>query len=289
MEKLSTTGIADRLHIHQIHYDGASRAMLDPGFIPLDNSTDTRPDWYEFWVIRRYLLGHELKDDHWYGFLSPKFTGKTSLTSTQVFNFLSHIDSQGADVGLALCHFNEIALYWNCFEQGERIHPGLTEITEQWLRESGFHANIRQIVNHTNNFTYCNYVLAKKNYWIEWLKLADSLLAVSEGKSCALKDRINSQTNHAGKKKAIPMKVFMQERFPALLLTDPKLRFKIATTEHPGNHNLPPPSALAQHYTHAFMATLNRLKMWYDAKRDIEYSKEFFQLRKLFLQAAQTH
>lgn len=280
MERLKDNAFSERLHIHQIYYDNASHAMLDPGFIPLDNSTDTRPDWYEFWAIRKYLLTHDLKEDHWYGFLSPKFRSKTGLASQHVFNFLQYIDTQGANVGLALCHFKEIALYWNCFEQGDRVHPGLTETTEQWLLESGLDPNIRKIVNHTGNFTYCNYIFAKKDYWMKWLNLANALLAVSEGRASVLKARINSRTHHAGKNQSVPMKVFIQERFPAILLKDPGL--KIATTEHPGNHNLPPTQTLAQNYSHAFLATLNRLKAWYDTSKDIDYSNEFFQLRKLF-------
>lgn len=261
--------------------------MLDPGFIPLDNSTDTRPDWYEFWVIRKYLLTHELQEDHWYGFLSPKFAAKTGLTSRQVHDFLAIADGQGASVGLALCHFNEIALFWNCFEQGDRIHPGLTETTEQWLHEFGFDTNIRGLVNHTGNFTYCNYIFAKKDYWVDWLKLADALFSAAEGKASALQARITAQTHHAGKDRSVSMKVFVQERLPAILLNSS--RWKIFTSENPGNHTLPPSQNVEQHYVHAFMATLNRLKAWYYATQDTQYSDEFFRLRKLFLQKPPSH
>lgn len=281
MEKLIRNAFSERLHIHQIYYDAASHAMLDPGFIPLDNSTDTRPDWYEFWAIRKYLLTHELQEDHWYGFLSPKFAAKTGLTSQHVFRFLEQIDSQGADVGLVLCHFNEIALYWNCFEQGDRIHPGLTEATEQWLSESGINPNIRNIVNHTNNFTYCNYVIAKEKYWKDWLKLADALLTTTDKKTSILTTRLNAQTRHAGKDRSVPMKVFVQERFPSIILIDSK--FKIVTTENSKNHNLPLSQNLKQHYIHACLATLNWLKIWYDTTKDTQYSDEFFRLREIFL------
>lgn len=281
MEKLNETALSSRLHIHQIYYDAASQAMLDPGFIPLDNSTDTRPDWYEFWAIRKYLLTHELQEDHWYGFLSPKFANKTGLSSRQVLDFLELADAQDASVGLALCYFEQIALYWNCFEQGDRIHPGLTETTEQWLHEYGFDPNIRRIVNHTGNFTYCNYVMAKKNYWKEWLKLAEALLTTTDGKASILKTRINAQTRHAGKDRSVPMKVFIQERFPSIILNDSN--FKIVTTESSKNHNLSPSQNVEQHYIHACLTTLNWLKIWYGTTKDTKYSDEFFRLREIFL------
>ncbi len=284
MENLKENAFSSRLHIHQIHYDAASRSMLDPGFIPLDNSGDARPDWYEFWAIRKYLLTHELRDDHWYGFLSPKFALKTGLTARNVQDLLEVGDQQGANVGLALCHFNQIALFWNCFEQGNQVHPGLTEITEQWLQECGFDPDIRTIVNHTNNFTYCNYVFAKKAYWMDWLKLAEALFSVAEGRNCALKDKINALTRYTGSERSTPMKVFIQERIPAIVLS--RSKFKIITTEHPGNHHSLSGKTLAHNYSHAFLAALNRLKLWYDVKRDVQYSNEFFQLRKLFLEAS---
>ena len=59
------------------HY--TSRQDLDPGFDVLDNSTNERPDWYEYWPIRKFLLNGPLDEDAFYGFLSPKFRLKTNL------------------------------------------------------------------------------------------------------------------------------------------------------------------------------------------------------------------
>ena len=36
-------------------FDEATRALLDPGFLPLDNTANRRPEWYELWVIREFL------------------------------------------------------------------------------------------------------------------------------------------------------------------------------------------------------------------------------------------
>ena len=57
------------IHIYQIYYDQATKQALDPGFIPLDNSNTERPDWYEFWPIRKFLKENQLQEDYWYGFL----------------------------------------------------------------------------------------------------------------------------------------------------------------------------------------------------------------------------
>lgn len=36
-----------KIFVYQIYYDDISRQQLDPGFIPLDNMTNSRPDWYD--------------------------------------------------------------------------------------------------------------------------------------------------------------------------------------------------------------------------------------------------
>ena len=48
-------------YIYQIYYDEASRAALDPGFLPLDNTANLRPDWYEFHVIKKFLENNHLE------------------------------------------------------------------------------------------------------------------------------------------------------------------------------------------------------------------------------------
>src|SRR5438552_3736606 len=88
-----------RFVIHQIFYDDSSRWMLDPGFIPLDNTSNERPDWFEFWVILRFLHETQLEEDAWYGFVSAKFHAKTGLDSKRVMDFLE-LHAAEAEVAL---------------------------------------------------------------------------------------------------------------------------------------------------------------------------------------------
>jgi hypothetical protein len=62
--------------IYQIYYSEATKAHNDPGFLPMDNLANERPDWREYWPIRNYLLNNNLEEDTRYGFLSPKFEAK---------------------------------------------------------------------------------------------------------------------------------------------------------------------------------------------------------------------
>lgn len=123
----------NKFNVFQIFYDGSTKASIDLGFIPLDNTNNTRPDWYEFWVILQFLLQHDLKDDHWYGFLSPKFKFKTGLTSDNIYEFLGAIESDGYDAAIASPCWDQIAYYQNLFEQGEVVHPRITSLSQSFL------------------------------------------------------------------------------------------------------------------------------------------------------------
>ena len=77
------------LHVFQILNHYTSRQELDQGFGVLDNSANERPDWFEYWPIRRYLKSEALDENAFYGFLSPKFRLKTNLTSAGVREFVA--------------------------------------------------------------------------------------------------------------------------------------------------------------------------------------------------------
>jgi len=54
------------MHIYQILNHYTSRQGLDPGFKVLDNSLNERPDWFEYWPIRNFLLNEALDEDAFY-------------------------------------------------------------------------------------------------------------------------------------------------------------------------------------------------------------------------------
>jgi hypothetical protein len=75
------------MKVYQIYYSDETRKSNDSGFLQLDNLGNDRPDWREYWPIRKYLLENTLDENTFYGFLSPKFKDKTGLSSDQVYEF----------------------------------------------------------------------------------------------------------------------------------------------------------------------------------------------------------
>ncbi len=113
--------------VHQILNHYTSPQTLDHGFLVLDNSANERPDWYEYWPIRKFLLRETLDEDAYYGFLSPKFALKTNLSAGAVRQFIDAAD--GADVLLFSPSIHNTAYYWNVFDHGEAEHPGLKGVS----------------------------------------------------------------------------------------------------------------------------------------------------------------
>src|ERR1700677_5255160 len=130
--KLGMLPAMPAVHVHQILNYYTPREALDPGFLVLDNSSNERPDWYEYWPIRKFLRSEPLDEDAYYGFLSPKFRLKTNLTSTLVRDFIAGADP-ATDVLLFSPSIHNSAYFLNVFEHGEAEHPGLAKVAARFF------------------------------------------------------------------------------------------------------------------------------------------------------------
>jgi len=209
----------DQFKVQQIYYNESSKSLLDIGFTPLNNSLNPRPDWYEFWVIFQFLKKNELKKDCWYGFLSPKFTQKTGLSSDNLYEFLEAADQEGHDVAIASPAWDQICYFRNAFEQGEYVHPGLIDLTQEFCSIQRIDLDIRALVSHTQNTVFSNFIVAKPNYWKKWLLLAEAFFAIVEDNSSNFSSKTNILTTYHAVNRLAPMKTFIQERFPSILLS----------------------------------------------------------------------
>lgn len=197
--------------IFQIYYDQNTRNNIEPGFIPLDNSSPEGKGWFELYPIRKFLKENKLKDRVFYGFLSPNFVKKSGFPSKTVIDVLCQYND--AEVALFSIRWDQLAYFRNPFEQGEQAHPGITEAAQEFLDYIGYDLNIKSLVTYSENSVFSNYILAKKGYWDIWMDFAEKLYFFSESKPNA---KINNFTHHRNAR--IQLKVFVQERLPCLIL-----------------------------------------------------------------------
>lgn len=205
-----------RVQIHQIFYDEKTRAELDHGFIPLDNLANERPDWREYWPIRRYFLDSDLDEESFYGFLSPAFQTKTGATAVEVHRFMDDAVRSNVDVAIFSPFLDLQAMFLNVFEQGDYFHPGLLGTTQEFLNEIGLRVEVKELVMDWRNSVFCNYFAAKPRFWAKWLALTESLFQIAERPSNRLYDPLNSEASMRGG--GVLLKVFIMERLASFLL-----------------------------------------------------------------------
>ncbi len=214
-------------HLHLIAYSPETRSAIPPGWAVLDNLDNPRPDWFEYWPIRRYLQ-QPLDEAAWYGFFSPKFCAKTQLSLAEVQAFVARHE-ESADVLLFSPQPDMGAFFLNVFEQGETFDSGFIDAYEGLLAHIGRPVPLRQLVMDARQTVFSNYFVARPAFWREWLAVNEALFALCEGPASPLQQALTHRTSYPagshGAADGAQRKVFLQERTASLLLaTQPHWR-----------------------------------------------------------------
>ena len=206
------------IRLYQIAYDQASlKQVLDSDFLLLDNLENPRPDWYEYWPIRKFLTENTLDENSWYGFFSPKFSAKTQLGHAQVCDFIHQSSaSSGVSVALFSPQPDMGAHFLNVFEQAEVFDPGFIDVAAAFLATQGISVPLTDIVMDSRQVVFSNYFVAKPVFWRLWFVLAEALFKAAEDPQNPLYTGLNHATNYSAN---APRKVFLSERLASLLLS----------------------------------------------------------------------
>lgn len=208
--------MSGNIRLYQIAYDDASLAAVEAsGFLVLDNMDNARPDWYEYWPIRRFLKATQLHEDTWYGFFSPKFSSKTQLGYAAARDFVVAAQAQGSSVALFSPQPDMGANFLNVFEQAEVFDPGFIDVASQFLRAQGIDLPLAAIVMDFRQVVFSNYFVAKPEFWREWFALTEALFVIAEDVQHPLFSALNHNTTYGENARR---KVFLSERLASLLL-----------------------------------------------------------------------
>lgn len=204
-------------NLYQIFYSQKTKEAIDPGFQPLDNMANERPDWYEFWVIRSFLKNNSLDESRLYAFLSPSFRKKTGIAGADLQRFIGQAPSD-VDVVLFSHGWDQIAYFRNVFEQGDYWHPGLMEVSKSFFSSTGIQLDLMAYFGHSMNSVFSNYFAAKPKFWRMWLEIAEHLWRVCEIEAGSLTDALRSSGQYVSGGQEAALKVFVQERIASVLL-----------------------------------------------------------------------
>jgi hypothetical protein len=262
--------------IHQIYYSEQSRSDLDPGFLPLDNLQNERPDWREYWPMRRFLSSQELEPDRYYGFFSPKFRQKTGLTAAAVHEFIGQ-QGGGPDVISFSPFFDQMAFPLNIVELAAARHGAADTFARAATLVAPQFQMDRSVMSSLDTI-YCNFFVAKPRFWAEWLRASEPIFDAAEQALTEFGQALNRFVMY--ETASAPAKVFIIERMASLLLwSQPQWRVK---TYNPTL--LPPLSAkFAAMVTGPSLLVLDSLKIAYTRTGAEPYLVAFRQLRETIL------
>jgi len=267
----TSAAVAVPVHLHQIAFSKAALAAVEPGYAVLDNLANERPDWYEYWPIRRYLQTRTLDEGAWYGFLSPKFGSKTGLSHAQVQAFV-RTHAARSDVVIFSPQPDMGAFFLNVFEQAETFDAGFIDAATDFLQAIGRPAGLRQMVMDSRQVVFSNYFVARPAFWREWLALNEQLFALCEDTASPLRDALVKPTAYSG---GAQRKVFLLERLASyLLVTQPRWRSRAADPFTFAWST----SRLSQHRVEAFIS--DALKVAMREQGYPEYLRAFSEVRQ---------
>lgn len=259
--------------IYQIYYSEETKNQVDTSFHPLDNSSNLRPDWREYWPIRHFLLNNHLENDVMYGFFSPKFKLKTKLNGFEVNEYISGLEGEYDIVNFSP-YYDLAVFYQNIFEQACSEHRDVKEKFNSCISKIFPEINISSLTMNSGNTIFCNYFTAKKDFWIEWFYICEKIYAWSENDKSELFQILNSPTNHG--EEIVDFKVFLVERIASILAISKHKRINKYSLKE-----LPYGSPAFNYQKHnEMLMLLDSYKHTYTKTNKLEYLKLFSDLRQ---------
>ena len=205
-----------QVHGFVISYTAEIYDNVQAPFIPLDNRDNPRPDWQEYWPIRKFLLNENLIEDDYYGFFSPRFQEKTGLNAEQVVDYISQLDSN-TDVILFSPQPDMGAFFLNIFDQNELFDPGFKESAQNFCNFAELKIDISGLIMDSRNIIFSNYFIAKPTFWKRWFEVCEILFSACENYPKIAK--IHGWSQPTNYRNGIQRKVFLLERIATLILT----------------------------------------------------------------------
>jgi SAM-dependent methyltransferase len=220
ISKINTRHAADQemppIHVFIIAYSKEIAAAIEPGYLLLDNIDNVRADWREYWPIRNYLLNHELDEDSYYGFFSPRFREKTGISYNQLITYIRE-NAKGADACTFSPQVDIGAFFQNVFYGGELMSPGFLDASQRVFDRNNVDVSLGSLFMDTRTTVFSNYIVARPSYWREWLKIGEMVFAAAECEDVhdELRIKLTEPTTYPG---AVERKVFVVEALASLVL-----------------------------------------------------------------------
>ena len=185
------------LYLYQIQYDDASKPSEASGFKVFD--VRDNPEFLKREMAHMMRFYDEIvsrgNDSDLYGLFSPKFNEKSGLSAGIVVDFINQ--QPKADIYLFNPFPMHVYRYLNVWQQGEQNHAGLVRLAKQMFKAADIDFNPE--LPHRNSIkstVYCNYWVAKKSFFDQFIPFVKSLDQAIENMPERMKDEYFSDTSY---------------------------------------------------------------------------------------------
>jgi hypothetical protein len=173
--------------------------------------------------------------------------------------------------------YDQIAFFLNQWEQGAMTHRS-ADVFERSLELVAPEFGIYRTVSSSNDSVFCNYFLAKAEFWHEWFARCERIFECAERGDSELAQALAKSVYYGPQ--AAPSKVFVIERIAsALIATQPHWKVKAY------NSMLLPFSGSTISAMGLELCALDALKIAYQSDRREQYLQAFFELRARYAAA----
>lgn len=185
----------NNIYIYQIWYNEYTKPNNELGINPFDCRKE--PEFLKRETAHLIKFYDEVvkygADNDYYALLSPKFYEKIKLTPKDIKYFIEK--HSGYDIYLFNPYPTNIYTHTNVWEHGDDYHSGIKNITQELFKKAKLDFNIN--LHHQNNqdtAVYCNYWVAKKTFFDEYIAFIKNLDKVIENSDNEYKNKIFSPT-----------------------------------------------------------------------------------------------
>jgi hypothetical protein len=151
--------------IFQIFFEAWQRPLVDPVFVPLDNSGPAT-EYLEFDLFERLSISDHVKGAPLWGALSWRFTEKTGVSGPDLLRIIE--ENPGNDIYFCNALPQHEALYHNLWVQGETAHPRFLELVRAFLSAAGLPDDTRDMLP-SSLYSTANYFIGSPAFWAAYL------------------------------------------------------------------------------------------------------------------------
>ena len=197
--------------LYQSYLGEDERKLLSPIAIPWNVENNTESSTREYELFKQVALANENSNEPW-GLVSRKFTNKSLISIDDFVKFADQKFNEGFDCVFINPMIGIEALHVNVWQQGVQCgHAGLEKIIQFLETSLALPMNAPM---DKSTFAFCNYFVAKPQFWAQYFAFVDKALSALEQEAVKGSDvgAVYAGTGSYHRDQNITMKPFVIER-----------------------------------------------------------------------------